>query len=114
MGTMRGATGDRLVVTLEDAASRSRVAWLVGMLLMHQQWHFVGLVDGKMKYGSPTFAAPKSWGVLPIGKTACPQQEWAPAMGEALAQLCAEINADGWTEVGCGAQPWEHVYRRAS
>ena len=35
-------------------------------------------------------------------------------MSEALDALCAEIAADGWTEVGCGPQPWERVYRRAA
>jgi len=35
-------------------------------------------------------------------------------MADALDDMCAEIAADGWTEVACGEQPWEHVYRRAA
>ena len=114
MGTTQGVTtGDRLVIQLEDAASRSRWSWLVGLMAMHQMWHFVGLVDGQKKYDSPTFAAPYSWGTLPMGKTGYPREQWAPGMGEALEQLCAEVAADGWTEVACGQQPWERITRRA-
>ena len=114
MGTKPGiVVGDRLVVTLEDAASRSRMAWLTGLRGGTQTWHFVGLLDGQPAYDSPSFAAPYSWGILPMQTTAYPREEWAPGMTEALDQLCIEIAADGWTEVGHGQQPWEHVFRRA-
>ena len=79
-----------------------------------QVWHFVALLDGELRYESPTFAAPYSWGNLPLGKTMTPKEEWAPGMREALEEVRGEILADGWLEVGCGAQPWEYRYCKAA
>ena len=77
-----------------------------------QQWHFVGMVDGKSRYSSATFAAPYSWGTIPMGKTMLPREEWAPGMAEALQELRLEITGDGWTEDSPGEQPWQHQYHR--
>ncbi|HYN30150.1 MAG TPA: hypothetical protein VES95_09820 [Dermatophilaceae bacterium] len=77
-----------------------------------QQWHFVGLVDGAVRYESGTFAAPWGWGVEPLGKAIPPREEWAPGIEEALDELRTEITADGWAEVECGARPWQHTYRK--
>lgn len=103
-----------LVIELEDSLDRLR--WYSPMRLFSQttmqMWHFVGLLDGTLRYESPTFAAPWSWGTLPLGKTMPPQEEWAPGMGAALDELRREIAADGWVEVGLGGKPWEHRYRK--
>lgn len=104
-----------LTVHLEDAATRSVWVSMLGLLSSQtQQWHFVGLLPGDVKpaYRSATFAAPYSWGNLPIGRTMPPKEAWAPGMQRALAELQREIEADGWVEVGVGEQPWEHQYRR--
>lgn len=80
-----------------------------------QQWQFVGTVAGESgpRYSSPTFAAPYTWGTVPMGRTMPPKQQWAPDMAGSLAALQEEIERDGWVEVGVGDQPWEHRYRRS-
>jgi hypothetical protein len=100
-----------LRIELEDAATRSLLASMAGLLGAGvQQWHFVGLLGDEVRYESPTFAAPYSWGQLPMGRTVLPQEEWAPGMRQALDELRAEITEDGWIETGCGGQPWQHRY----
>lgn len=115
MGTGDAGSAGTLVVELDD--SLNRLKWYSPMRLFSQttmqMWHFVGRMDGKLRYESPTFAAPYSWGDLPLGKTMTPNEEWAPGMQSALEELRAELRADGWLEVGCGAQPWEYRYRKA-
>ena len=102
-----------LTVELEDAATRSLWASMLGLLSAGvQMWHFVGLVDGRAAYESATFAAPYSWGRLPLGRTMLPREEWAPGMDESLEELRRTIQEDGWVEAGHGAQPWQDVYRR--
>jgi len=104
---------DVLAIELEDAATRSIWVSMLGLLSSQtQQWHFVGLLAGEPRYTSGTFAAPYSWGTLPLGKTMPPKEEWAPGMQVALAKLQDEIEREGWVEIGQGAQPWEHRYRR--
>lgn len=103
-----------LVVELEDAATRSWWTSMIGLLgAGTQMWHFVGLVDGGVSYESPTFAAPYSWGRLPLGRTMLPRAEWAPGMDESLEELRRAIRKDGWVAAGHGRQPWQDVYRRA-
>jgi len=103
-----------LVVELQD--SLNRLKWYSPMRLFSQTtmqvWHFVALLDGELRYESPTFAAPYSWGNLPLGKTMTPKEEWAPGMHAALEEIRGEILTDEWLEVGCGAQPWEYRYRK--
>ena len=33
-------------------------------------------------------------------------------MTEALSQLCAQLEAAGWSRVGCGGHPWAWRYTR--
>jgi hypothetical protein len=102
-----------LTVELEDVATRSWWASLMGLLTAGVQvWHFVGLVEGRVAYESPTFTAPYSWGRLPLGRTVLPRAEWAPGMDESLEELRQRIKDDGWVEAGHGEQPWQDVYRR--
>jgi hypothetical protein len=104
--------GETLRIELEDAATRSRRVGLLGLLSgAMQMWHFVGLVDDQVRYDSPTFAAPYTWGHLPLGRTMLPTEERAPGMRQALEELRAEIAHDGWVEAGQGDQPWQHQYR---
>ena len=102
-----------LVVELEDAAARSMWTSMLGLLAAGtQMWHFVGLVEGRAAYESPTFAAPYTWGRLPLGRTMLPREEWAPGMDESLEELRRSIRSDGWVETGHGEQPWQDIYRR--
>ena len=102
-----------LVVELEDAATRSWWTSMIGLLTSGtQMWHFVGLVDGRVAYESPTFAAPYSWGRLPLGRTMLPREEWAPGMEESLEELRRAVRSDGWVESGHGRQPWQDVYQQ--
>ncbi len=114
MGTReRGAREGLLTVELEDAAARSLWTSVLGLLSSQtQQWHFVGQVGGRAAYRSPTFAAPYSWGTLPLGRTMRPRREWAPDMDRALEELRAELAADGWVKVSQGDQPWREVYQQ--
>lgn len=110
-------TDEALTIELEDAATRSMWVSMLGLLSSEtQQWHFVGIVEGddKPRYASGTFAAPYSWGSIPVGQTMLPQEQWAPGMESALRDLRDELEADGWVEVGVGQQAWQHQYRRSS
>lgn len=101
-----------LRIELEDAATRRAWVSTLGLLAgMMQQWHFVGLLGGEVRYESDTFSAPYSWGHLPLGRTMLPRDEWAPGMDEALDGLRREITADGWVVAGHGEQAWQDHYR---
>ena len=66
-----------LRIELEDAATRRAWVSTLGLLAgMMQQWHFVGLLGGEVRYESDTFSAPYSWGHLPLGRTMLPRDEW--------------------------------------
>ncbi len=107
----RTASRGDLTIELEEVATRSVWAAVLGLFAgMMQQWHFVGLVGEEVRYESETFAAPYSWGHLPLGRTMLPREEWAPGMGEALERLRAEIRADGWVVVEHGEQAWQERY----
>jgi len=55
---------EELHIDLEDAATRSWLVAMLGTLAMQtQQRHFVGMVDGELRYHSGTFASPYSWGI---------------------------------------------------
>jgi hypothetical protein len=106
-------TTDILVLELEDVATRSSWVSMLGLMSsMTQQWHFVAMLGGRVRYQSPTFAAPYSWGAVPVGKTPLPREEWAPGMTAALDELRSSIAADGWVEVSHGKHPWEWRYRK--
>jgi hypothetical protein len=109
----RAEAPEALAVELEDAATRSVRTSMLGLLSSGtQMWHFVGLIGDRLVYQSPTFAAPYSWGTLPLGKTMLPRDEWAPGMGQALEELRTMIRNDGWIESGHGDHPWQDIYRR--
>jgi hypothetical protein len=113
--TPRNAAEGALRIELEDAATRH--AWVSSLGLvsgMVQQWHFVGLVGDEVRYESATFAAPYSWGHLPLGRTMLPREQWAPGMREALNALRVEVAADGWVPLGRGGQEWQDCYRNAA
>lgn len=86
---------------------------LLGLGAGTQQWQFVGTVDGDPVLRSATFAAPYSWGGIPMGKTVPPQEEWAPGMTQALEDLKREVERAGWVEIDRGEQPWEITYARS-
>ncbi|MGB7979393.1 MAG: hypothetical protein WCF36_01200 [Candidatus Nanopelagicales bacterium] len=103
---------EQLSIQLE--VTRSMWVTMLGLLSSNtQQWRFVGIVDGQPKYTSATFAAPFSWGTVPLGKTELPREEWAPGMAQALDELQREVTSDGWAEDSLGEQPWQHVYHRS-
>ena len=112
MSTLNRTEADgTLTIELEDAATRKGWVSTLGLLAGMQQWHFVGLLGGEMRYESDTFSAPYSWGHLPLGRTMLPRNEWAPGMDEALDALRGEITADGWVAAGRGEQAWQDRYR---
>lgn len=106
-------TPETLTIELEELATRSVWKAMLGLLSSQtQMWHFVGVVRDRPVYESPTFAAPYSWGTLPLGKTLLPREEWAPGMEQALTELRDMIRNDGWVQSGHGEHPWEDVYHR--
>ena len=48
----------------------------------------------------------------PLSDTAEHREVWPAEMTEALAQLCAQLEAVGWSRVGCGGHPWAWRYTR--
>lgn len=100
---------ETLRIELEDMAGAS---WWSGILAtLSSQYgnaylRFVGRVGDERRYIGPTFPSPRTLGTLP------PQEDWAPEMGEALATLREEIEADGWHEVAVDEQPWMLRYER--
>lgn len=114
MSTLKGSEPDGiLTIELEDAATRKSWVSTLGLMAgMMQMWHFVGIIDGEVRYESDTFSAPYSWGHLPLGRTMLPRDEWAPGMDEALEALRREIAADGWQPDGQGEHEWQDRYRR--
>jgi hypothetical protein len=97
-----------LTIELETASLAVR---LLGLGAGTQQWQFVGKVDQRPMFTSATFAAPYSWGGVPMGKTTAPREEWAPGMTRALDDLKSEIEHAGWVEVTRGPQLWDIGYQ---
>jgi len=99
-----------LQLVLEDVGGTS---WWAGVLttLTSQSgsalFRFVGSVEGDRRYVGPTFSAPRGLGS--VG----PQEAWAPGTTESLRQVQGDVEADGWVQVGRGAEPWSFQYRRA-
>jgi hypothetical protein len=48
----------------------------------------------------------------PLSDIAEHREEWPAEMTEALAQLCGQLEAAGWSRVGCGGHPWAWRYSR--
>lgn len=100
---------EKLTVVLEDVGGTS---WWAGILTTlgsqygSTQQRFVGQVDGKTRYKSSTFPAARS--VTPIP----PQEDWAPGMTAALAELKRDLARDGWVQVSAGGHPNALLYER--
>nr|THJ68927.1 hypothetical protein EU244_24140 [Rhodococcus qingshengii] len=97
-----------LRVELEEVGARH---WWASMLATlssqsgNAYMRFVGVVDGKPRYVSPTFPTPRGWGTI------APQEEWTPGMTASLAALRRGIENDGWRQSGRGHHPWSLIYR---
>ena len=98
-----------LRVDLEEVGARHWWAALLATLSAqygNAYMRFVGVVDGKPRYFSATFAVPRTWGSIP------PREEWAPGMTAALAELRQQIEDDGWQHLGSGDRSWQLTYQR--
>ncbi len=104
-----GSPSRSLTIELLTASSAVTV---LGLGAGTQQWQFVGKVDDQPLFTSAAFAAPYSWGGIPMGKTVMPQEEWAPGMSRALDDLKREIQQHGWVECTHGQQPWDLEYQK--
>src|SRR5690349_20757468 len=96
-------------VELEDAGGRS---WLGGLLAVLSGQNgtaylrFVADAGPGRRYISPTFVAPRTFGVLP------PRSEWAPDLQRCLDLLRRDLESDAWVEVGRGPHDWSLRYER--
>lgn len=87
---------EKLTIALEDIGGTSwwaSILTTLGSQYGSTQQRFVGQVDGKTRYKSPTFPAARS--VTPVS----PQESWAPGMTTALAELKPDLARDGWVQV---------------
>lgn len=104
-----GFEDDLLRVELEDLGGKwwwtSLLTTLTGQSGTTYQ-RFVAVRGRERCYTSATFPVPRTLGPLP------PDEQWAPGLKAALAQLTARITADGWTLVGRGPQLWDLTYRQ--
>ena len=101
--------GERLRVALEDVGGTSwwaSILTTLGSQYGSTQQRFVGQVHGETLYKSSTFPVPRS--VTPIP----PQEEWAPGMTAALAELKRDLAQDGWVQVSGGPDAESLVYER--
>lgn len=106
---------DTLCIQLEDVQATSLRAAVVARLPHHAAptSRFVGRatsVDPRWptyEVLSATFLR-----VAPRSETAERRHTWPTEMSEALTQLCAELEAAGWSRVGCGGHPWAWRYSR--
>jgi hypothetical protein len=108
---------DSLEIELEEAGGGSLVGSLVATLSA-QQGHGWYRFLGRARSADPrwpeyaiiggTFAAPRASLSLPIP----PDDAWAPDMDARLAELRAELVAEGWLLSGRGEQPWAYRYTR--
>ena len=103
-------TKEKLTVALEDIGGTSwwaSILTTLGSQYGSSQQRFVGQVDGKTRYKSPAFPAARS--VTPVS----PQEDWAPGMTAALAELKRELVRDGWVQVSDGRDLKALLYERA-
>ena len=99
----------KLTIALEDVGGTSW--WASVLTTLGSQYgstlqRFVGQVAGETLYKSSTFPAARSVGPM------SPQEEWAPGMAKALAELQRDLVTDGWAQVSKGDDPWSFVYER--
>lgn len=102
---------ERLTIGLEDVGGTSwwaSILTALGSQYGNTQQRFVGQVDGKTRYKSPTFPAARS--VTSIS----PEEAWAPGMTAALAELKRELMSDGWVQVSEDRDSRLPAYERKS
>lgn len=100
---------NRLTIALEDVGGTSWWASILSTLgsqYGNTQQRFVGQVDGKTLYKSPTFPVARSVNPPP------PEEAWAPGMTAALAELRRDLARDGWVQVSEDGDPPLPVYER--
>lgn len=106
---------DTLCIQLEDVHAASLREAVVARLPHHAAptSRFVGhatSVDPRWPtYEVHSAAFPR---VAPRSDTAERRHTWPVDMSEALTQLCAQLEAAGWSRVGCGGHPWAWRYSR--
>ena len=106
---------DTLCIQLEDVHATSLRAAVIARLPHHAAptSRFVGhatSVDPRWQtyeVASATFLR-----VAARSETAERRNTWPADMSEALTQLCAQLEATGWSRVGCGGHPWAWRYSR--
>ena len=106
---------DTLCIQLEDVPAASLRAAVAARLPHHAAGtsRFVGhatSVDPRW----PTYeiASAPFPRCRPLSETAEHREEWPAEMTEALTQLCTQLEAAGWSRVGCGGHPWAMRYTR--
>jgi len=106
---------DTLCIELEDVHATSLRAAVIARLPHHAApaSRFVGhatSVDPRWQtyeVASATFLR-----VDARSETAERRNTWPADMSEALTELCAQLEAAGWSRVGCGGHPWAWRYSR--
>jgi hypothetical protein len=108
---------DMLVVELEEAGGSTFVGSLMATLATQSgqaYYRFIGRARSADRRWPEyaviggTFAAPHAFLSLPIP----PDEAWAPEMDARLAELRAELVAEGWILAGRGEHPWAYRYTR--
>lgn len=100
---------EKLTIALEDIGGTSwwaSILTTLGSQYGSTQQRFVGQLDGKTRYKSATFPAARS--VTPVS----PQEDWAPGMTAALAELKRDLAGDGWVQVSEGGDLKALLYER--
>jgi hypothetical protein len=108
---------DTLEIELEDVAGRTIIGSLVAILSAQDgmAWYrFVGharSTDHRWREYvviGGTFGAPRAF----LSASIEPDVAWAPEMDARLAELRAELTAEGWLLAGKGEQAWSYNYTR--
>lgn len=106
---------DTLCIQLEDVHPTSLRAAVAARLPHHAAptSHFVGhatSVDPRWpNYEIASTPFPRC---RPLSEISEHRDQWPAEMTDALDQLCATLEASGWTSVGCGGHPWARRYTR--
>jgi hypothetical protein len=104
---------DTLCIQLEDVHAASLRAAVIARLPHHA-------APTSRFVGHATSVDPR-WRTYEVASATFPRQStdtaerrgsWPAEMTEALAQLCAQLEAAGWSRVGCGGHPWAWRYSR--
>jgi hypothetical protein len=104
---------DTLCIQLEDVHATSLRAAVIARLPHHA-------APTSRFVGHATSVDPR-WRTYEVASATFPRQSadtaerrgsWPAEMTEALTQLCAQLEAAGWSRVGCGGHPWAWRYSR--